>query len=106
MPKAQTFSTCIGVLIIFYIGGALLIAKYLEKRHSQLWEKIGRPSLLNWGIANSARLAWTMLFGTSIFRLKDKRLDAFVWTERALFAVILALITVWVVHYHNGHSSN
>jgi hypothetical protein len=105
MPTTQTFSTLVGILVIVYLAGALLIAKYLEKQHTQVWDKLGRPSLLNWGIANSARLGWTVLLGSSLVRLRDRKLSALVWTERALFVVCIAGM-IWVAHLRGVHPAN
>jgi hypothetical protein len=88
MLTTQTFSTLVRIVVIIYLAGALLISKYLEKRHTPVWEKLGRPSLLNWGSANSARLGWTVLLRGSRVHLGDRKLTALVWTERVLFVVV------------------
>lgn len=105
MPDPQMFSCFASVLVISYLSGALLIAKRLEKSFPAVWDRIGRPSLSNWGIANSSRLGRAVLFGTSLRQLNDPRLSALVWMERILAAMILAALSVWVTHYHGGHSS-
>jgi hypothetical protein len=97
MPTTQAFSTLIGIVVIIYLAGAFLIAKYLERQHTSVWEKLGRPSLLNWGIANSARFVWTVLLGGSLVRLRDRKLTALVWTERVLIVVYIAGM-IWVAH--------
>ena len=106
MPDEHTFSVFIGVLIVVHLSNGLLIAKRLETTHPEFWDRLGRPSFLNWGIANSWRLGWAMLFSRSLVRLSDPKLSTMVWIARVIYGVILAAIAVWVIHYHRGHHSN
>lgn len=103
MPNLETFLCFASTLVFIYFSGALLIAKRLEKNYPALWGRIGRPSLLNWGIANSSRLGHAVFFGSSLGGLNDRTLSALVCFERVIGGMILAVLGVWLTLYHGGH---
>lgn len=104
MPNLQMFSLFTSILVITYFSGALLIAKRLQRSYPALWDEIGQPSLLNWGLANSSSLGHAVFFSGSLGRLNDPKLSTLVWIERVIAAIIVAAAAVWITHYHGGHS--
>ncbi|MGB8366591.1 MAG: hypothetical protein ACLQUZ_13995 [Rhizomicrobium sp.] len=106
MPHAYTFSQAIGLLIVLYLAGLLIIAQRLKKFHTGVWQSLGNPSLLNWSISNSFRLGAFVFFRSGYRTLDDTALARLIWAIRVLVLVIFAAIGIWLAHYHGGPKSN
>ncbi|MGA9795959.1 MAG: hypothetical protein WBQ17_10550 [Rhizomicrobium sp.] len=104
MPAAHLFSQAIGLMVILYLAGLLIIARRLKSNHTDVWQGLGSPSLLNWSISNSFRLGGFVFFRRTYRSLSDATLSGLIWAVRALVLVIIAAIVVWVIHYHSGQT--
>jgi hypothetical protein len=99
MPDAHTFSQGIGLLVILYLAGLLVIAHRLKTAHNPVWVGLGSPSLLHWSISNSFQLGAFVFVRSAYRRLADRTLGCMVWTERSLFLLTVAAIAFWKFHY-------
>ncbi len=80
----------IGALVVCYLVAALLVANRLKTQHPTVWLDLGSPSLLNWSISNSVKLALFIFFRQTYARLNDGVLFLEVWIVRLLFILIFA----------------
>jgi hypothetical protein len=99
MSDMQEFSQVIGLLVVLYLAGLLIIARRLRTAHGAEWIDLGSPSLLNWSISNSFRLGAFVFFRSKYRRLGDPMLGWLVWIERAVALLVIALIVFWKLHF-------
>ena len=99
MLNAHEFSQMIGLFVIVYLVGLLIIAGRLRSAHEAVWANLGNPSVLNWSISNSFRLAAFVFFRNSFRQLADPMLGKLVWAERALLLALIGMTIFWKVHY-------
>lgn len=92
-------SQVIGALIFLYLFALLFIARYLKAKHEEVWESIGRPSLLNWSVSSSFKLGWYVFFRGAFKRLNDRRLAYAIYGVRVLAIVIAGVIIWWKLTY-------
>jgi hypothetical protein len=95
----QHFSQTIGVLVIVYLGLLLFISDRLKKFHATVWTQLGRPSLLNWSIANSFRLGNFVFLQRSYRSLDDTTLRNLIFGVRTVLIVISGCLIIWVTKY-------
>ncbi len=94
MPEPATFSRIIGVLVIVYLAGLLVVAQRLKGSHRELWSSLGSFSLLNWGVLNGMRLFRFVFLSGDHRRLGDRSLSASICGMRALILLITGMISV------------
>ena len=102
MPDPLTFSRIIGLLVIAYLSGLLIVAHRLKSSHRELWESLGSFSFLNWGILNGMRLFCFVFLSGEHRRLGDSYLSNLVYSLRFLVLLMIAMIAVWTAYY-GGH---
>ena len=74
------------LLTLTYLVGVFYTAHYLKSNYRELWESLGRPSILGLSILSSLKLSLFLL--RSEYRaLNDSQLAYLVWVSRFLLAV-------------------
>ena len=99
MLDTHTFSQGIGLLVILYLVGLLVIAHRLKTAHNPVWVGLGSPSLLHWSISNSFQLGAFVFLRKGYRRLDDPTLELMVWSERGILLLTVAAILFWKIHY-------
>jgi hypothetical protein len=97
--RAHEVSQIIGCFIALYLAGLLLAAHQLKAKHGDVWNSLGRPSLLNWSILSSFKLGRYVFLSSAHAKLNDKQLTATVYCLRILFILTVGLIVWWKLSF-------
>ncbi len=99
---ANTLSQIIGVLIIAYLAGLLIIGMRLQKHHAEVWRSLGSFSFSNWSILSSLKILSFALFSGEHRRLNDRTLTLEVYALRLIVLVIIGSIGLWKFGLQTG----